>query len=56
MLESGPSFVVAIVMCVVFGALKVWFWHCGDAGRGFLLPLCVVAVSVCHQPVSSCLL
>ena len=33
-LEVGPSFVVALVKYVVFGALGVWFQHHSDAGRG----------------------
>ena len=35
MLEIRPSFVVVIVVCVVFGPLRVWVQGSGDEGRGF---------------------
>ena len=45
-LGVGPTLVVAIVTCVVFGALGVWFRHSEMEEAVFVLPLCVVALSV----------
>ena len=38
-LEVCPFFIVAIVVCVVIGALGVWFGRSRDAGRGVLILL-----------------
>ena len=52
-LEVSPSFAGAILVCIMIGALGVWFGHSGDAGR------CVCVASLCgcnfcfSQPASS---
>jgi hypothetical protein len=52
-LEVGPSFVVAIVVCVAIGALEIGLGILEIQGELFVLPLCGVAISVFRQPASS---
>ena len=51
MLEVSPSFVVAIAVCIVIGALGVWLWQSGDAGRGVCVA-CLCGRNFCFLPTS----